>query len=72
MQPPFEPRLDILPQAQREIWSALAPSVALDFVLYGGTAIALRLSHRTSLDFDFFNARALNKRSIEQRFAFMR
>ncbi|HZY11336.1 MAG TPA: nucleotidyl transferase AbiEii/AbiGii toxin family protein [Beijerinckiaceae bacterium] len=42
------------------------------FLLYGGTAIALRLSHRTSLDFDFFNARALNKRSIEQRFAFMR
>jgi hypothetical protein len=41
-------------------------------LLYGGTAIALRLSHRTSLDFDFFNARALNKTSIEQRFAFMR
>lgn len=26
----------------------------LDFTLYGGTAIALRLGHRQSLDFDFF------------------
>ncbi len=25
------------------------------FVLYGGTAIALRLAHRPSVDFDFFN-----------------
>lgn len=72
MQPRFEPRLDVLPEAQREIWSALAPTVALQFVLYGGTAIALRLGHRTSLDFDFFNARALSKPDIEQHFAFMR
>jgi hypothetical protein len=72
MQPRFEPRLDILPQAQRAIWSALAPTVAFPFVLYGGTAIALRLAHRTSLDFDFFSARALRKQEIGQRFAFMR
>ena len=72
MPPRFEPRLAILPDAQRAIWSALGPTPALHFVLYGGTAIALRLGHRTSLDFDFFNARALNKKSIEQRFAFMR
>ena len=25
-----------------------------DFTLYGGTAIALRLGHRQSIDFDFF------------------
>jgi hypothetical protein len=72
MQPRFEPRLDILPQAQRAIWSALAPTVAFDFVLYGGTAIALRLAHRTSLDFDFFSARPLRKRDIDQHFPFMR
>jgi hypothetical protein len=72
MQPRFEPRLDILPEAQRAIWSALAPTVAFQFVLYGGTAIALRLAHRKSLDFDFFSARALKKQEIDQRFAFMR
>ncbi|MBV5329207.1 MAG: nucleotidyl transferase AbiEii/AbiGii toxin family protein [Chlorobium sp.] len=31
--------------------------------LYGGTAIALRLGHRPSVDFDFF----LKKRSIVMR-----
>jgi Nucleotidyl transferase AbiEii toxin, Type IV TA system len=72
MPPRFEPRLAILPDAQRAIWSALGPTVALHFVLYGGTAIALRLGHRTSLDFDFFSARPLSKPEIVQRFAFMR
>src|SRR3954447_26401092 len=72
MQPRFEPRLDVLPQAQRAIWSALAPTVAFEFVLYGGTAIALRLAHRTSLDFDFFSARPLRKRDLDQGFALMR
>ena len=27
-----------------------------DFVMYGGTALALRLGHRTSVDFDFFSS----------------
>ena len=27
-----------------------------DFVLYGGTALALRLGHRISVDFDFFSS----------------
>jgi hypothetical protein len=48
------PRKDILPAAQRELWPRLA-QVPRHFVLYGGTAIALRLGHRDSLDFDFFS-----------------
>ncbi len=40
----------------------------LGFVLYGGTAIALRLGHRHSVDFDFFThlplERAVLKRSL--------
>lgn len=46
-------RLDILPLPQRRLWPELAcvPEV---FTLYGGTAIALRLGHRESVDFDFF------------------
>lgn len=48
------PRLDILPPAQRGLWPYLV-QVPNHFVLYGGTAIALRLGHRQSVDFDFFS-----------------
>ena len=53
MTPSFTPRLDILPVAQRVLWPELASTPA-EFTLYGGTAIALRLAHRPSVDFDFF------------------
>jgi hypothetical protein len=56
MPPCLEPKLDILPAAQKEIWASLAPAPHLNFVLYGGTAIALQLGHRESLDFDFFRS----------------
>lgn len=49
----FEPRLDILPPSQIALWPQLE-CVRERFVLYGGTALALRLAHRTSVDFDFF------------------
>jgi hypothetical protein len=50
----LEPRTDILPEPQRRLWPELAVTPA-DFILYGGTAIALRLGHRQSVDFDFFS-----------------
>jgi len=50
----FTPRLDILPPAQKELWKEL--NVTPDhFTLYGGTALALYLGHRKSVDFDFFS-----------------
>jgi len=49
------PRLDILPAAQRALWPELGTTPP-DFTLYGGTAIALRLGHRASADFDFGRA----------------
>src|SRR5258708_26588776 len=49
----FEPRLDILPPAQQRLWPELSETPE-EFTLYGGTAIALRLGHRPSVDFDFF------------------
>ena len=55
----FKPRLDILPDEQRKLWPALA-DVPESFVLYGGTALALRLGHRTSVDFDFFSSEPLD------------
>jgi hypothetical protein len=68
----LEPKLDILPAAQREIWTSLAPVPHLDFVLYGGTAIALHLGHRESLDFDFFRSAPLDKSQIRTKFGFVR
>jgi hypothetical protein len=68
----FEPKTEILPKAQQEIWPLLAPAPGLSFVLYGGTAVALYLGHRISVDFDFFRAEPFAKKGIETSFAFMR
>lgn len=50
----FSPCLDILPTPQRLLWNELSATPD-DFTLYGGTAVALRLGHRHSVDFDFFS-----------------
>lgn len=50
----FTPRLEILAPSQRRLWDELGHTPK-DFVLYGGTAVALRLGHRRSEDFDFFS-----------------
>lgn len=68
----FDPRIDILPAPQREIWPQLSQAPNLSFVLYGGTAVALHLGHRFSVDFDFFKADPLEKREIEASFQFIR
>lgn len=52
---PLPARLEILPEVQRRFWPELR-FVSSQFVLYGGTAVALRLGHRSSLDFDFFSS----------------
>ena len=72
MPDPFEPRIEILPPAQKEIWPQLAPAPELSFVLYGGTAVALHVGHRVSIDFDFFKAEPLDKARIETSFQFVR
>ena len=48
----FSPKLNILPASQRALWKELK-ATPRHFVLYGGTALALRLGHRVSEDFDF-------------------
>ena len=68
----LEPKLDALPAAQKEIWTSLAPAADLNFVLYGGTAIALHLGHRESVDFDFFRSSPLDKDEIRAKFQFVR
>jgi hypothetical protein len=51
----FPPHLEILPPAQRRLWTEL-DQVPAEFTLYGGTAIGLHLGHRQSADFDFFGS----------------
>lgn len=47
------PNLEILPPSQLKLWGELG-AIPDQFTLYGGTAIALQLGHRISIDFDFF------------------
>ena len=68
----LEPKFSILPAAQRQIWTSLAPALQLSFVLYGGTAVALHLGHRESLDFDFFRYEPLDKDQVRDAFGFVR
>jgi len=66
----FIPRLDILPAPQRRLWDELV-QIPAEFVLYGGTAIALHLGHRESVDFDFFGSRAFDPARLAARIPFM-
>ena len=66
----FRPRIDILPSAQKRLWPELRPAPKLGFTLYGGTAIALRLGHRASVDFDFFSEKPLDRETIQSAFPF--
>ena len=57
------PNLDILPDAQKELWRQLEDTPS-EFVLYGGTAIALRFGHRQSVDFDFFTTAPVDVKTV--------
>lgn len=61
----FEPRLDVLSLPQRALWPRLA-ELPIDAVLYGGTALALRLGHRASLDFDLFLPRSFHPSDLRR------
>lgn len=65
----FTPKLETLPPAQRTLWSELH-EVPTEFVLCG-TAIALHLGHRVSVDFDFFAAREFNPFELYNRLPFL-
>jgi Nucleotidyl transferase AbiEii toxin, Type IV TA system len=54
----FIPKLDVLPAAQRKVWAELS-GIPPEFTLYGGTAVALHLGHRQSIDFDFFGNKSV-------------
>jgi len=66
----FHPRLDVLPPSQQYLWPRFS-AVGRDFVLYGGTALALRLGHRQSVDFDLFTHRDLEPERILSALPFL-
>ena len=66
------PRLDILPASQRTLWPHLTDATRDSFVLYGGTAVALYLGHRESVDFDFFTHLTFQPDELVNRYRFLR
>lgn len=67
----FSPLLTALPAAQRRLWSELDVTPER-FTLYGGTAIALRLGHRQSVDFDFFSNHPFDPGRLASEIAYLR
>ena len=67
----FSPRLNILPSSQRALWKELK-ATPKHFVLYGGTALALRLGHRVSEDFDFFTNAPFEPQDLAEQILYLR
>ena len=63
--------LAMLSKAQRVLWPSLH-EIPHGFVLYGGTALALRLGHRTSVDFDFFSSRLVDPDALLSSVPFLK
>lgn len=66
----FVPRLNTLPPPQKRLWRELRQTPA-EFVLYGGTALALRLGHRRSDDFDFFSTATFDPARLRARVPYL-
>lgn len=68
----FQPDLNILPEEQKKIWPLLSETKNLGMVLYGGTALALQLGHRQSVDFDFFTSSEISYETISAKLPFIK
>lgn len=67
----FDPNLTTLPAAQLALWPELAATPE-HFTLYGGTALALRLGHRPSIDFDFFSNESFDPEQLAGTVPYLR
>jgi hypothetical protein len=67
----FPPKIGTLPAAQRALWLELGATPDT-FTLYGGTALALRIGHRTSVDFDFFSNASFDPDQLAQQVPYLR
>jgi len=59
---------DILSDSQKELFPFLK-QFGKDFCLVGGTAIALQIGHRRSIDFDMFRSQAFHSLKIKRKIA---
>lgn len=66
----FDPNLGILPPPQLRLWSEL-DATPEHFTLYGGTALALRLGHRSSVDFDFFSNESFDPDQLARSISYL-
>ena len=67
----FIPNLGTLPSAQRALWPEMGATPDT-FTLYGGTALALRLGHRESADFDFFSNESFDPDRLARQVSYLR
>ena len=58
---------EILSEKQKNLLSLIS-AFSKEYYLVGGTAIALYLGHRTSIDFDLFTNKNIKRNSIKNRF----
>ena len=66
----LKPRLGILPPPQLRLWGELI-DIPDEFTMYGGTAIALYIGHRESVDFDFFGSAHFDPDSLAGKIPFL-
>ena len=67
----LECKINVLPEPQKALWKQLN-EVPEKYVLYGGTAIALRYGHRQSVDFDFFSTDQSDIDSLTKDLSFIK
>lgn len=60
--------LEILDENRKEILSKLGFLNKFGFYMAGGTALALQIGHRTSLDFDFYTEKKFNPKKLREKF----
>lgn len=62
----FNPHLEVLSKAQQWLFPQLRNLKSLEFVLYGGTAVALYLGHRKCLYFEFFSPNPVDRKALRE------
>ncbi len=66
----FQPDLSVLEPPQRRLWSELG-DVPPSFMLCGGTAVAVQLGHRASVDFDLFGSQPFDPDTLLEAVPFL-
>jgi hypothetical protein len=69
--PVLVPNLSMLPPPQLKLWRELGATPEA-FTLYGGTALTLRLGHRTSVAFDFFSNAPLDPERLASTLPYLK